>query len=213
MLKNFLKITFRNLLRNKAFATINILGLTIGMASALLILLWVQNELSYDRFYQKTDRLYMMFNRDTFDGTLNAWGSTPKIMAPTLKKDYPEVEDAARYNNVTFLVSSGEKHLNVRGAFTDSGFLNMFSFPLLKGNPAQALNENYNIVLTQKLSKKLFGNEDAIGKTVVIDSNANFTVTGILKDLPNNTAFDFEYLLPWAFMKKLDWDDDLWGNN
>jgi putative ABC transport system permease protein len=213
MLKNFFKITFRNLLRNKAFATINILGLTIGMASAMLILLWVQNELSYDRFYQKTDRLYMMYNRDKFGGELHAWNSTPKIMATTIKKDYPEVEDAARFTNITFLVTVGEKHLNTRGAFTDSSFLRMFSFPLLKGNAAKALAGNYNIVLTQKLAKKLFGNEDAIGQTVRIDSNANFTVTGVMKDLPNNTSFDFEYLLPWAFMTKLGWDDNYWGNN
>jgi putative ABC transport system permease protein len=213
MLKNFFKITFRNLLRNKAFATINILGLTIGMASAMLIILWVQDELGYDRFYQKIDRLYVMFNRDKFDGALHAWNSTPKIMAPTLKKDYPEVEDAARFSNITFLVSVGEKHFNSRGAFTDSSFLSMFNFPLLKGNAVEALTGNYNIVLTENMAKKLFGNEDAIGKTVLVDSNANFTVTGVLKNLPGNTSFDFEYLLPWAFMKKIGFSDDSWGNN
>ncbi|HXB44250.1 MAG TPA: ABC transporter permease, partial [Puia sp.] len=213
MVKNFFKITFRNLFRNKAFAAINILGLTIGMASTMLILLWVQNELNYDRFYKNIDRLYMMYNRDKFGGELHAWNSTPKIMAATLKKNYPEVEDASRFTNVTFLVTVGEKHLNIRGAFTDSGFLNMFSFPLLKGDAAQALTGNYDMVITEQLAKKLFGNADPIGQTVRIDSNANFTVKGVLKDLPNNTSFDFEYLLPWAFMKKLGWDDDYWGNN
>jgi putative ABC transport system permease protein len=213
MLKNFFKVTFRNLFRNKGFATINILGLTIGMASSILILLWVQNELSFDRFYDKTDRLYTMYNRDKIDGKLHAWSSTPKIMAVTLKKDYPEVEDAARYNNITFLLSVGEKRFNLRGAFTDSGFLKMFSLPLSEGDPSHALIGNYNMVITQKLAKKLFGNEDAMGKTVLIDSNSNFTVTAVLKDLPNNTGFEFEYLLPWAFMKKLGWDDESWGNN
>lgn len=213
MIKNFFKITFRNLLRKKVFSSINILGLSIGMASALLILLWVQNELSYDRFYAKTDRLYQMYNRDKFEGVLHSWNRTPNVMTTTLKKDYPEVEDATRYNNITFLVSNGEKHLNIRGAFADSGFLNMFDFSLLQGNAAQALNANYNIVLTKKLAVKLFGNENAIGKTVLIDSVENFTVSAVLKDLPNNTSFDFEYLLPWAFRKKLGWDDDNWGNN
>lgn len=213
MIKNFLKITFRNLRRNKAFSTINILGLSIGMASALLILLWVQNELSTDRFYSKTERLYKMYNREKFDGQLHSWNSTPKVLAPALKKDYPDVEDATRYNNITFLVSNGDKHLNVRGAFTDSSFLNMFSFPLLKGNVHQALNKSYSIVLTQKLAKKLFGDEDAMGKTVRIDSSENFTVSAVLKDLPNNTSFDFEYLLPWGFMDKLGWNDGNWGNN
>ncbi len=213
MFKNYFKTAFRGLFRNKAFAGINILGLSIGMASAVLILLWVQNELGYDRFYEKTGRLYMMYNRDKSNGEMEAFNGTPKMMAPTLKKDYPEVEDAARFTNITFLVSSGEKHLNLRGAFTDSSFLKMFSFPLLKGKVAEALSGNYNIVLTRQLAIKLFGNEDAMGKTVLIDSNVNFTVTGVLKDLPDNTTFNFEYLLPWAFMKKLGWDDSNWGNN
>ncbi len=213
MIKNFFKITFRNLRRKKVFSSINILGLSIGMASALLILLWVQNELSFDRFYSNTDRLYQMYNRDKFDGELHSWNRTPSVMTAALKKDYPEVEYVTRYNNSTFMVSNGEKHLNLRGAFADSGFLNMFDFPLLQGNAAQALNGYYNIVLTKKLAIKLFGNENVIGKTVLIDSVENFTVSAVLKDLPNNTSFDFEYLLPWAFRKKLHWDSDNWGDN
>ncbi len=213
MLRNFFKITFRNLLRKKVFSSINILGLSIGMASALLILLWVQNELSYDRFFTKTDRLYKMYNRDYFEGELHSWNSTPKIMATTLKKDYPEVEAVTRYNNITFLASNGENHLNIRGAFVDSGFLKMFDFPLLQGNAAHALKGNFNIVLTKNLAIKLFGNENPVGKSVLIDSVENFTVSAVLNDLPNNTSFDFEYLLPWAFMEKLEWDDDNWGNN
>ncbi len=213
MIKNFFKITLRNLLRRKIFSSINILGLSIGMASALLILLWVQNELSFDRFYSNTDRLYQMYNKDKYDGGIHAWNRTPNVMTAALKKDYPEVETVSRYNNITFLVSNGEKHFNLRGAFTDSSFLKMFDFPILQGNAAQSLNANYNIVLTKKLAIKLFGNENAIGKTVLIDSVENFTVSAVLKDLPNNTSFDFEYLIPWAFRDKLGWNDDNWGNN
>ena len=213
MLKNYFKVAFRNLWKRKGYSFINILGLTTGMASAMLIMLWIQNELSYDRFYKKSDRLYTMYNRDKFNNELWAWNTTPKIMAPTIKHDYPEVEDAVRYDNITFLATVGEKKLNVRGAFVDSGFLDMFSFPLVTGNTKQALTGNYNIVLTQKMAKKLFGNDDPMGKIVRIDSNANFTVSAVLKDLPNNTSFDFEYLLPWAYMQKLGWNDQYWGNN
>src|ERR1700749_4028792 len=123
MLKNYLKIAVRNLLKNKGFSIINISGLAIGMASALLILLWIRNELSIDRSYPKTDRLYMLYNRDKFNGALWAWNNTPKVMAPVLRKDYAGVEDAVRYNNVTFLTSVGDIHLNTQGAFADSGFL------------------------------------------------------------------------------------------
>src|SRR6201989_3013378 len=103
MFGNYFKTTWRSLMKNKIYSFINILGLTIGMASAILILLWIQNELSYDRFYKKSDRLYIMYNRDKFNGEMWAWNTTPKIMAPTIKHDYAEVEDAVRYNNVTFL--------------------------------------------------------------------------------------------------------------
>ncbi len=213
MLKNYFKIAFRNLWKRKGYSFINILGLTIGMASAILILLWIQNEMSFDRFFKKSDRLYTMYNRDKFNGEVWAWNTTPKIMAPTLKHDYAEVEDAVRYNNITFLTSVGEKKFNIRGAFVDSSFLSMFDFPLIAGNAKQSLAGNYNIVLTEKMAKKLFGNEDPMGKVVLIDSNANFTVSAVLKDLPSNTSFEFEYLIPWAFMDKLDWNDKGWGNN
>ena len=212
MIKNYFKIAFRNLARKKGFSAINILGLAIGMASALLILLWIQNELSHDRFHEKSERIFVANNLDRFNGEVWAWNTTPKILAPTLKADYPEVEDAVRLNNTDFLFTVGDKHLNVSGAFTDSGFFKVFSFPLLKGKP-DALKDISNIVITEKLAKKLFGDEDAMGKVVRIDSSDNFTVTGVMKDLPNNTAFDFEYLLPWSYMKKLDQDDSNWGNN
>src|SRR5258708_38429519 len=102
MLKNYFKIAFRNLLRSKGFSAINISGLAIGMASAILILLWIQNEMSFDRFYKKSDRLYLMHNRDKFSGELWAWGNTPKIMGPTTKTRYPVVEEGVRFKHVQF---------------------------------------------------------------------------------------------------------------
>lgn len=212
MFKNYLKIAVRNLLKNKGFSIINILGLAIGMAASILIMLWIQNEVSRDRSYSKTDRIYRMYNRDKFSGELWAWGTTPKPMGPALKKDYPEVEDVTRENDAQFLFTVGEKKLSVNGDFVDSGFLSIFCLPMISGNYA-SLNGNNSIVLTQKLAKKLFGNEEAMGKVIKIDSVDQFTVTGILKDLPNNTSFTFEYLLPWSYMSKIHYDDDHWGNN
>jgi putative ABC transport system permease protein len=214
MFKNYLKITCRNLLKNKSFTSINIAGLAVGMASAALILLWVQNEVSYDQFHQNKDRLYQMYNRSVFDGKLWCWGTTPKPMMKALKQDYPQVDQAARINSTSFLFTLGDKHLNIPGYFTDPDFLTMFSFPLVQGNPKVALNSMNNIVITEKTAKKLFGNEDAMGKTVKIDSVDFFTVTGVMKDLPNNTEFDFEYLMPWSYWEKLNKSEDKnWGNN
>ena len=214
MFKNYLKIAFRNMARSKGFTFINIAGLAVGMASAIIILLWIQNELSYDRFHEKTDRLYTAWNRSVFDGKLQCWNTTPKILAPTLKQDYPEVEASTRASwGNDFLFSIGDKRLNVHGITVDPDFLTMFSFPLVKGNTRTALGSVYSIVLTEKLAKKLFGNEDPMGKIIKIDNRDNFTVTAVMKDLPNNTRFEFEYLLPWDYQRIRKWDDSNWDNN
>ncbi|MGK6350394.1 ABC transporter permease [Parapedobacter sp. DT-150] len=214
MLKNYLKIAWRNLVRNKVYSLINILGLSIGMASCMLILIWIQNEVSHDQFHEKKDRIFIANNSDVNEGVKNAWAWTPNILAPTLKQDYPEVEDAIRVDDYnSFLFTVGDKKQKQSGAFTDPGFLTTFSFPLKQGDPQTALNETYNIVLTEKLAKNLFGDGDAMGKIIKIDSADNFTVSGILKDLPGNTRFDFDYLLPWDYSVRLGWRDSSWGNN
>ncbi len=206
MLKNFFRVTLRNLWRNKSFSAINILGLAIGMASALLIGLWVQNQVSYDRFYSKTDRIYEMYSREEINGKLDAWPRVSSQMASELKKNYAEVEDAVKFRIVYFLMTGKEKQINIQGAFADSGFLSIFNFPLLAGDPKTALSGGHGIVLTEHVAKNLFGNEDPMGKMVRIDTMENFTVTGVLKDLPGNTEFSFQYLLPWDFLDRLGWD-------
>jgi hypothetical protein len=167
MLKNFFKLTFRNLLRNKGFTAINILGLSIGMASAVLILLWIQNEVSYDNFHDKKDRIYEAWNRAEFSGELNCWNTTPKILARTIEIEVPEVERAVRVNwSNNLLFSIGDKRVSERGNIVDSGFLQTFSFPLIKGNPATVLNDMHSLVITESFAKNLFGDEEAMGKTV-----------------------------------------------
>ena len=212
MFKNFLKIAFRNLLRNKGFSAINIAGLTVGMASALLILLWIQNEVSYDKFHTNKDYLYEAWNRGTFNNKLQCWNSTPKILAPTLKQEFPEIEDVARTNNQWFVTTVGLKQISCNGLFADPSFLKMFSFPVLQGNAETALKSVTNVVITQKMAVKMFGTEDALGKIIKFD-NTNFTVSGILKNLPTNTRFAFEFIMPWAYLTKLGDDDTFWGNN
>ena len=213
MIRNFFIVAIRNLWRNRFFSTINMMGLSIGMASSILILLWIRNEVSFDRFYAKEDRLFMIYNRDKIDGEVIAWPATPKILGPTLKNEFPEVDETVRVRQTNFLFTVGDKHLNLPGNFADSNFLSLFSFPLLEGNPATALNNLHQIVITESMAKKLFGKQDAMGKILRIDSAENFTVTGILKELPANTRFRFDYLLPWSYMTKLGWDDNYWQNN
>lgn len=214
MFQNFFKVAYRNLLRKKGFSFINISGLAVGMASAILILLWIQNELTFDQFHEKKDRIYQAWNRATFSGKLQCWGTTPKVLGKAVQQDFPEVEQVARVNwPSNFLFSIGDKRISERGNIVDSNFLKIFSFTLLKGNPNTSLNEPNSIVVTETFAKKLFGGEDPIGKIVKIDNKDNFTITAVLKDLPKNTRFDFQYLMPWAYLRQSGGDDLNWGNN
>ncbi len=214
MFKNYFKVAWRNLRRNKAFSTINIAGLAIGMASAILILLWIQNELSFDQFHQKKGRIYEAWNHAERNGEIERWNTTPKVLAKTLQNDFPEVEQTVRVNNVgSFLFSLGEKRLNAKGYSVDSTFFQVFSFPLVKGAAKTALYDMHSIVLTEGLAKKIFNNEEAMGKVVKLNNEDNFMVSGIVKELPNNTRFDFEFLIPWSYAHSKGWDDENWGNN
>jgi len=214
MLKNFFIVAWRNLFRGKGFSFINISGLAVGMASALLILLWVQNELSYDGFYTHSDRLYQVWRNGKDNTGISSWNVIPQILGPTMKKDYPEVERASRvFWDETLLLSRGEKKMNIKGTMTDPDFLMMFDFPLLQGDRATALSSPAGMVITEKTAKAFFGNEDPMGKTIRIDNKYDYSVSGVLKDLPNNTQFTFEYILPWDYVRKTGQSDSLWDKS
>ena len=163
---------------------------------------------------KKIDRLYEAWNKDEFDGKIQCWSNTPKILAPTLRKDYPEIEDATRVNyNQTLLFTIGDKSIKAQGTMADPGLLSMFDFPMIKGKNSIALDKPTDIVITEALARKLFGKEDPMNKTIKIDNRDNFTVSGLVKDLPNNTSFNFEFVLPWSYMIQRGWSDSSWGNN
>lgn len=213
MIGNNVKIAWRNLGKRKGFSILNIAGLALGLASALLILLWVKHERSVDNFHAKGDRLYVAMNRGMLNNELYCWPTTPKPLGPALIADYPEVEQVARYSGTGFLFTVEETQANAGGAFVDSTFLSLFDFPLVAGNPRMALSSANDIVLTEALAMRLFGKTDVLGQQVRIDSADYATVSGVLKNLPTNTRFRFDYLLPWTYMERLGRSDDLWGNN
>jgi putative ABC transport system permease protein len=214
MLKFYFRIAWRNLLKSKTYSAINITGLAIGMAAAILISLWIHNELSYDGFHKNKDRIYEVWNHVSFDGKISCWNEVSAPLARALENDLPEVERAVRLkSNSNLLFSVDDKKIVESGYSVDTGFLQMFSFPMLKGDPSTALNDKHSVVLTEKTAKGLFGNEDAMGKIIRIANNDNFTVTGILKDLPDNTRFNFDYLLPWSFIKYREGQDLGWNDN
>ena len=216
MVKNYFKIAFRNLKKNKGFTAINIIGLAIGMAAAMLVMLWVNSEFSYDRFYSKTDRIYAVGNKDKWEDKTAIWFYTPKPMAATLKTEYPEIKNVTRVDlGTNFLLSNGEKKFSSEeGCFVDSAFLKIFDFTVLAGDANQALRSPTQIVLTRSLSNKLFGDESAVGQALKIDSMDIVTVGAVLDDIPDNSFMkDVTYLLPWTYMEKLGWADESWRNN
>ncbi|NII27345.1 FtsX-like permease family protein [Pseudoflavitalea sp. X16] len=214
MLNNYFKTSCRTLSRNKTFSSINIAGLAVGMAGAILLLLGIVNMYSYDQFHTKKDRIYQVYSQEENGGEIATWNGTPHPAGPALKAGWPQVEEAVRVNWVAaFVLKNGDKQLQTQGYLTDPAFLTLFDFPLLKGNPQTALNGPHSIVLTEKAAGQLFGDEEALGKVIRIDSNINFTVTGILKNIPHNSRFEFDYLVPWNYMKEVGWEDANWGNS
>jgi len=211
MLLNYLKVAWRNLLRSKAFSVINISGLAIGMASAILIFLWIQNEMSYDRFHANIDQLYEVWGNDVYNGAIQSGVATPEIMAPVLKTDVPEIDKVSRVGwGNDYLFTVGDKSLKPHGTMVDPDFLSMFSFSLVKGDPKTALNDPYSVLLTENLAKKIFGNDDAMGKIIKVENDENYKVSGILKDLPNNTQFDFEFLMSYEHKSMKHYIDSDW---
>ena len=216
MIKNYFLIAFRNILKNKLFSTVNILGLAFGMASALLIFLWVNDELQTDRFHSKTDRLYRVLeNQQYSDGNLYTFSSTPGPMAPFIKEKYPEIEKASRFTwEVNNLFNYDDKSFYEAGRYVDQDFLEMFSFHLMAGDVYSALKEKNSIVLSQAMAQRYFGDEDPLGKILTMNMKTPFTVTGVLKEIPTSSSIRFEYLLPFEFFmeENRSWLDQ-WDNN
>jgi ABC-type antimicrobial peptide transport system permease subunit len=215
LLANYFKLSWRTLMKNKAFSFINVTGLAVGMASAVIISLWILNDLSTEQFHSKKDRIYMMLNKGKFDGHIAVWGATPHTLGPAMVKERPDlVEQTARSGWVAaFVLKNGDKVIQTQGLTVDSGFLDIFDFPLIAGNYKTALHEPQSILITEDLAKRLFGKEEALNRTIRIDSTDDFKVTGILKNLPNNTDFTFEYLVPWSYREKVGWVDSNWNSN
>jgi len=196
MLKNYLKITWRNIKNHKVYSFINILGLAVGMACCILILLWVQDELSFDKFHANYDRICS--THPELEDT--KYYSNPLAMGPLLKEKHPEISTVVRYSSRTWLTQYGDKIYSESGALVDEDFLQVFSFPLMEGNPETVFSSRESIVLTKRTAEKLFGSEDPIGKSLLMNSRAELIVTGVLQDIPDNSHLQFDFLVPIKLM-------------
>lgn len=220
MLSNYFKVAFRVMLRNKSYSFINLFSLALGITAFAFLFLWVQNEFTYDQFHPDKDRIYKVWNRDVANGEIKSWDVTARVLAPTLKEEYSAVESAISYMGWgdEHLFTEGEKRLvKNTGAYSDGDIFTMFGFPLIQGNAKTAFDDPKSIALTESFAQELFGEKEVLGKTVTIgESGDNFslTVTAVLKDLPSNTAFRFEYIIPYSLVEMLNGKKETrWGIN
>ncbi len=196
MIANYLKVAIRNIMRNKTFSAINILGLAIGMACCMLILLYVQDELSYDRHHENANRIYRLATTAKVAGVVRQVAMSPFSTGPALVEDYAEVLDAVRFlkANEKTLVGNQQVHFYESNVlFTDANVFHVFDFPLGKGDPQTALLEPNSIVLTQEMAWKYFGDRDPMGQTLAMEDEA-YKITGILEDHAHNTHLTFDFL-------------------
>jgi ABC-type antimicrobial peptide transport system permease subunit len=214
MFRNYFKTAWRNLINNKVYSALNILGLATGMGVALIIGLWVYYQYAYDKFLPGYKDVYQVYYRTTDKNEKHTQNSVCYPLADVLQKDIPGIKYVARTDWVgSHGLVVGNNKIYENGAMAGSDFLRIFQYDLIKGNAANVLKDPYSIVLTQSTAKALFGNEDPINKVVRIDNTSNLKVSGVLKDVPKNSTLQFKYLVPFDyFMLNGGFGKD-WGNN
>ena len=218
MIKNYFTVAWRNLTANKAYSALNILGLSIGMAVALLIGLWVSWQFSYDRFLPDYRQTYQVRFRSHDNGVINTQEWTCLPLAEVMKRDVPEIRYVAQTNVVgEHGIVVGDKKFYLSGLMATGDFLKVFPYPLLEGNAEQALKDPYSILLTESTARALFGKEEPLNKTIRIDNNHDLRVTGVLKDVPANSTLQFKWVVPFDyFVAANDWVKGCrtdWGMN
>ncbi|HVW14686.1 MAG TPA: ABC transporter permease [Mucilaginibacter sp.] len=208
-----IKTAFRNILSNKGYSALNIAGLAIGIACAGLIFLWVGDEVSYDNFNVKKDKLYQVEVNANFSGNHFTMGSTPRGMGKTIKAEIPGIANTCRVSDedIKGLFKVGSKSLYASGRYADPALFSMFTLPFVQGNPQNAFTQLRSIVLTEKTARKFFGDDkNAIGKTVRMDNRNGYVVSGILKDIPGNSTLHAEWFISY---ETLSHDIDMQAGN
>jgi predicted permease len=218
MFKNYFKIAWRSLLQNKGLAFINIFGLAIGMAFALLIGLWIQYETSFDEFHVNKNRIAQVRKHTLFNNKKNTEEAMPLPLYEELKHNYPEIKSVSRLQaSKDYSLMVGNNKFNKSGLYVDPDFLKMMTFPVLKGNAATALNDPNAIVLTESLATTLFGKEEPVGKTIKLNNQYTVLVTAIVKDVPDNSTLTYEFLAPFDFrvrnFERTKRAQTVWTNN
>jgi ABC-type antimicrobial peptide transport system permease subunit len=188
-------------------------GMAVGIASSLLILLWVRDELSVDRFHENGSDIYRVVQDIKFSGRETTVAVTQGPLGPSLRKDIPEIVNAARITRIELKLAAGDKRFDESLGMADGSFLSMFTFPLLKGDPVTALADPRSIVLSEDMARKYFPGLNPVGKTLQADGRFDFRVTAVMKNFPRNSSLRFDFLIPFVFGRELEFSVDRWDNS
>jgi putative ABC transport system permease protein len=215
MIKHYLLTIYRGFLRSKGYFLINLSGLAAGMTCTLLIYLWVKDELSVDKFHANDKNLYQVMENQQYADNISTTNSTPGLLAESLKADYPEIQYAATVTWINeHVVSLKEKNVRAKGYHVAPDFFKIFSYNLIEGNVDKVLGDKMSMAITRSLALRLFGTDkDVVGKTVELDRDKSFNVTGVFEDVPHSSSFQFDFVVPYSFF--FDTNNWLknWGNN
>jgi predicted permease len=216
MFKSSIKTAIRSLLKNKTYSFLNIFGLAIGITCAGLIFLWVENEVNFNNFNVKKDRLYFVRVNAVLNDRVFTHGSSPGVLGPALQAEIPGIANTCRTNEnqERLLFTIGDKSMYASGKYAETSLFDMFTFPFVQGSAKTAFTQLHSMVITEKTAKKFFGDEkNVLGKTVRVDNKQNYVITGVLKDIPENSSLSFEWVAPfkiWYDQSSWAWE---WSNN
>ena len=215
MLANYLKLALRSLRNNRLYSILNIAGLAVGLAASILVLLWVVDEFSYNKFHTNLPNIHLILQNQTQGGVTYTFEALPAPLAAALRAEIPEVKRAARFSwRGQHLLNVGEKAFYERGYYAEPDFFNIMTFSAVKGDPAAALQDAGSVVITERTAKKLFGDEEPIGKTLRHNNVRDLKVAAVIRDLPTNSTLRFDVVLPFRIfeLENTGWMND-WGTN
>jgi len=197
MIKNYIKTAFRSLMKNKGFTFINVLGLALGLATCLLIVFYVFDELSYDRYNVNADRVFRLNDEIKFGGVQNPYAITPAPAAAALKADFPEIEQVARFRNRGGnKVKKGTQNIQEdRMVYADNSIFDVFTLPVISGNPTNALKDPHTVVITEDIAKKYFGSTNVVGQVLTFNDTSQFKITAVIKNIPQQSHFHFDFFI------------------
>jgi len=211
MIISYLKTFLRNLWKQKGYSFINILGLSLGLACSILIFLWVRDEISYDRFHVNKDQLFLVAQNQNFKTRTLTLSDTPSAIAYYLKKDYPEIINTTRVYEKGGVMKYNDKIFPGSIHFVDPSFFEMFTFPLVKGNPKSPFTDITSVIITEKMAQKYFPQEDPIGKIMTMNGTFDLKVSAVLKNFPRQSSLQMDFLIHFDFLKNLGFNLNEWG--